>query len=156
LTKIQGISTVTTKSRYSKDVTVTKTVISFKYDETTDTYIKVTSSPTGFERDSTYKEVLYINENGTFVDSIYSKKADAKILNTRSLINSWYWIDTKKKKTGIVLKGLGEFVVQGLSYKKLILTSSGVKTKNINGSTTSESTINGETNSLELTFKRKE
>jgi len=88
--------------------------------------LKTFSAPT-FTKDSVYKEILTINEDGTFTDSISSKKYDkinpVTVYKLRVIKNEWYWTSDKKNKDGIVLQGYATFKVDRLSWKELTLIS---------------------------------
>lgn len=104
--------------------------------------------------DSVYSEVLSINEDGTFNDTINSKKfvenaVNSKKTNTRIVTNQWHWLNTKKNKTGIELVGLGSFNVDRLASKELVLSSYKMTVKaSDKDSQTSEETIT-------ITYKRR-
>jgi len=88
--------------------------------------LKILSAPT-YTKDSVYKEILTINEDGTFTDSISSKKYDktnpVTVYKLRVIKNEWYWTTDKKNKDGIVLQGYGTFKLDRLAWKELTLIS---------------------------------
>lgn len=77
-------------------------------------------------KDSVYKEVLVINEDGTYSDTIKCGKLNQKAAikyTTRVVSNNWYWLDAKKNKEGIMLIGYGTFSVDRLAWKEIVFTS---------------------------------
>ena len=85
--------------------------------------LKIFSDPNGNTKDSVYKEILTINEDGSYIDSIVSKKNGTTLNKLRIVRNEWYWTEAKKKKDGIVLVGYGAFRIDRLAWKELVLTS---------------------------------
>ena len=75
-------------------------------------------------KDSVYFETLNIKDDGSFSDTIKSRHIKATSLeysSVRVVSNNWYWLDSKKKKTGIALVGIGEYQIIRLSTKELKL-----------------------------------
>jgi len=104
------------------------------------------------EFDSVYYETLIINEDGTYSDTIKSRKYVKNVAATkfseRVVCNSWYWLDEKKNKEGIMLIGYGIFSVDRLAWKELVFKST---KQNLKQTTSSTTTI---TVKKELKFKR--
>jgi len=77
--------------------------------------------------DSIYYEKLYINSDGTFTDSISSRlyspsNKDTK-KNTRIITDTWFWLNGKKNKDGLMLNGTlyKNYSIDRLSWKQLVL-----------------------------------
>ena len=104
------------------------------------------------EFDSIYTETLIINEDGTYSDTIksgkYVKGVVTSKFNKRVVCNSWYWLNEKKNKEGIMLVGYGTFSIDRLAWKELVIKST---KQNIKETTSSKTTI---TVKKELRFKR--
>jgi hypothetical protein len=145
--KIHGISidsTVTTISSLKDESSTFHTT--YSYDS-----LRIFSAPNGNTRDSVYKEILTINEDGTFTDSISSKKNGATIFKLRVVKNEWYWTTDKKNKDGIVLQGYGTYKLDRLAWKELILISN---RENVNYSNKTLSYGSNVKVTKVLTFKR--
>ena len=71
------------------------------------------------QTDTIYHEYLTIKDNGMF--KLLMKSTIRNVVQTKSVTNQWYWLDTKKKKTGIMLNGYHSYDIDKLSSKELIL-----------------------------------
>ena len=81
-----------------------------KFDGTTWTYTYNGSATT-----YSYALTIEIKKDGTF------ESTEVNNGDTETKKGDWYWIDSKKNKTGIALNGFGTFEVNGLKSKELIL-----------------------------------
>jgi len=97
--------------------------IKYVTDYELDSVKKFSDDDAGNPKDSIYYEILTINDDGTFVDSISSKKKGATVFRLRVVKNEWYWTSSKKNKDGIVLVGFATYRVDRLAWKELIFTS---------------------------------
>jgi hypothetical protein len=87
-----------------------------------DSAVKKYDDKNGNVKDSVYNEILIINDDGTYSDTIKSHKIGTTQKKLRIITNEWYWTNDKKKKDGIVLTGYGSFKIDKLSWKELDFT----------------------------------
>ena len=113
--------------------------------------IKRFSDGIGNNKDSVYKEILVINEDGSYIDSIFSKKKGSTVTRSRVVRNIWYWINAKKNKDGVVLQGYGTYKIDKLAWKELVLIS---EKETINYTNKAASSGTDISISRQLTFKR--
>lgn|ERR1035437_3231652 len=108
-----------------------------------DSGVKKYDDGNGNVRDSIYTEVLVINDDGTYSDTIKCHKIASATKKLRVIANQWYWTNDKHKKDGVVLVGYGTFKLDKLSWKEIDLTYN--KT-NFNYSSYISSTLKNGTN----------
>lgn len=141
-------------SNITIDSTVTKksTLNPIETDYTTKVFyvdsIKKTAKGIENTIDSVYYETLVINEDGTYSDTIKSRKVTMTKFNKRVVYNNWFWLDEKKNKEGIMLIGFGTFSVDRLAWKEIVLKST---KQTIRENQSGETTI---TVTKELKYKR--
>jgi len=98
--------------------TKTRTIVTTYEDGVKKTLDDVTN------KDSVFEEKLIISDDGTYTDTVKSKKVGkANWTSVRIITNSWSWTDAKKKKSGILLVGMGSFEMDRLSSNDLTLVS---------------------------------
>ena len=97
------------------------------------------------EKDSVYYETLVVNEDGTFSDTIKSRKwinaTTPTKYTTRVISNNWYWLDSKKNKEGIMLLGYGTFLIDRLAWKELNLIYTKKTIRKISSNTSTISVV---------------
>lgn len=95
-----------TTTSYSNSATLKDGVITYIYGTDVNTYL--------------YSEKLSILKGGEYTNEVTLTLLDQTESDTDSESGRWYWMDNKKKKTGISIDG-SEWVVDRLTDKELVL-----------------------------------